>query len=150
MQSVVMTNQSWSRSNKILLVLASRSCPFLELLKRRYTESCTFHFFFPICYWFSLYSNLHKLSIYFGFSYLQEKSLANTKSQIDQLKAGMAMKRAEMGTDLIDHLTRKEKDDLSRLNPEITELKEKLITCKTNRIEVWLNIFFCRRLLIIF
>eukprot|EP00268_Persea_americana_P042287 TRINITY_DN4231_c0_g1_i4.p1 TRINITY_DN4231_c0_g1~~TRINITY_DN4231_c0_g1_i4.p1 ORF type:complete len:1205 (+),score=296.67 TRINITY_DN4231_c0_g1_i4:283-3897(+) len=65
----------------------------------------------------------------------KEKSLANTKSQIDQLKAGMAMKRAEMGTDLIDHLTPEEKDLLSQLNPEITKWKDRLITCKTNRIE---------------
>lgn len=42
-----------------------------------------------------------------------------------------------MGTDLIDHLTPKEKELLSRLNPEITELKEKLITFKTNRMEVF-------------
>ncbi len=48
----------------------------------------------------------------------------------------MAMKRAEMGTDLIDHLTPEEKDLLSRLNPEIADLKEKLIACKTDRIEV--------------
>lgn len=48
----------------------------------------------------------------------------------------MAMKRAEMGTDLIDHLTPVEKDLLSRLNPEIADLKEKLILCKTDRIEV--------------
>lgn len=48
----------------------------------------------------------------------------------------MAMKRAEMGTELIDHLTPEEKHLLSRLNPEITGLKENLITCKTDRIEV--------------
>lgn len=48
----------------------------------------------------------------------------------------MAMKRAEMGTELIDHLTPEEKDLLSRLNPEIADLKEKLIACKTDRIEV--------------
>lgn len=46
------------------------------------------------------------------------------------------MKQAEMGTDLIDHLTPEEKSLLSRLNPEISELKEKLIACKTDRIEV--------------
>lgn len=45
------------------------------------------------------------------------------------------MKQAEMGTDLIDQLTPQEKGLLSRLNPEITELKEKLMACKTNRIE---------------
>ncbi|XP_010254292.1 PREDICTED: structural maintenance of chromosomes protein 3 [Nelumbo nucifera] len=65
----------------------------------------------------------------------KEKLLSNARSQIDQLRAGMAMKRAEMGTELIDHLTPEEKDLLSRLNPEITELKEKLIACKTDRIE---------------
>lgn len=48
----------------------------------------------------------------------------------------MAMKQAEMGTELIDHLTPEEKDLLSRLNPEITELKEKLIAFRTDRIEV--------------
>lgn len=48
----------------------------------------------------------------------------------------MTMKRAEMGTDLIDHLTPEEKELLSRLNPEIADLKEKLIACKTDRIEV--------------
>ena len=47
------------------------------------------------------------------------------------------MKRAEMGTDLIDHLTPEEKELLSRLNPEIADLKEKLIACKTDRLEVW-------------
>lgn len=48
----------------------------------------------------------------------------------------MTMKRAEMGTNLIDHLTPEEKELLSRLNPEIADLKEKLIACKTDRIEV--------------
>ena len=67
---------------------------------------------------------------------LQEKLLANAHSQIDQIRAGIAMKQAEMGTDLIDQLTPQEKDLLSRLNPEITELKEKFLACKTNRIEV--------------
>ncbi|XP_038693265.1 structural maintenance of chromosomes protein 3 [Tripterygium wilfordii] len=65
----------------------------------------------------------------------KEKSLAEVRAQIDQLRASMAMKWAEMGTELIDHLTPKEKDLLSRLNPEITELKEKLIACRTDRIE---------------
>ncbi|OVA00520.1 RecF/RecN/SMC [Macleaya cordata] len=65
----------------------------------------------------------------------KERMLANTRTQIDQLRAGIAMKQAEMGTDLIDHLSPEEKDLLSRLNPEITELKEKLIACKTDRIE---------------
>ncbi|KAK9926388.1 hypothetical protein M0R45_023621 [Rubus argutus] len=65
----------------------------------------------------------------------KEKSLADVRTQIDQLRASMAMKRAEMGTDLIDHLTPEEKDLLSRLNPEIADLKEKLITCKADRTE---------------
>lgn len=46
------------------------------------------------------------------------------------------MKQNEMGTELIDHLTPDERVLLSRLNPEITDLKEKLIACKTDRIEV--------------
>nr|XP_024928084.2 structural maintenance of chromosomes protein 3 [Ziziphus jujuba var. spinosa] len=65
----------------------------------------------------------------------KEKSLADVQTQIDQLRASMAMKRAEMGTELIDHLTPEEKHLLSRLNPEITDLKETLITYKTDRIE---------------
>lgn len=65
----------------------------------------------------------------------KEKSLADVRTQIDQLRASVAMKEAEMGTELIDHLTPEEKDLLSRLNPEITDLKEQLITCRTNRIE---------------
>ena len=62
--------------------------------------------------------------------------LASACNQADQLRAGIAMKQAEMATDLIDHLTDGERDLLKRLNPEITELKEKLIACKKNRIEV--------------
>ncbi|XWS73782.1 hypothetical protein CRYUN_Cryun02cG0158800 [Craigia yunnanensis] len=54
----------------------------------------------------------------------KKKSLADVQMQIDQLRASMAMKRAEMGTELIDHLTPEEKDLLSRLNPEITDLKQ--------------------------
>ncbi|XP_062026353.1 structural maintenance of chromosomes protein 3-like isoform X2 [Rosa rugosa] len=65
----------------------------------------------------------------------KEKSLADVRVQIDQLRASMAMKHAEMGTDLIDHLTPEEKDLLSRLNPEIADLKEKLIACKADRTE---------------
>ncbi|WOK97408.1 structural maintenance of chromosomes protein 3 [Canna indica] len=66
----------------------------------------------------------------------KEKLLANAHNQIDQIQAGIAMKQAEMGTELIDQLTPQEKDLLSRLNPEITELKEKLLACKNNRIEI--------------
>ena len=46
------------------------------------------------------------------------------------------MKQDEMGTELVDHLTPEEKDSLSRLNPEITALKEKLNACRSNRLEV--------------
>jgi len=65
----------------------------------------------------------------------KKKLLANAHNQIDQLRAGMVMKRAEMGTDLIDQLTPEEKALLSQLNPEIIQLKEKLILYKRNRIE---------------
>lgn len=70
--------------------------------------------------------------------YLQEKLLGNIVSQIDQLRASIATKQDEMGTDLVDHLTPEERDSLSRLNPEITTLKERLIACRANRIEVCL------------
>ncbi|KAK7320513.1 hypothetical protein VNO77_30059 [Canavalia gladiata] len=65
----------------------------------------------------------------------KEKSLVDVQNQIEQLKASMAMKKAEMGTELIDHLTPEEKKHLSDLNPEIKDLKEKLVACKTDRIE---------------
>ncbi|KAK8928708.1 Structural maintenance of chromosomes protein 3 [Platanthera zijinensis] len=64
------------------------------------------------------------------------KLLGNALTQIDQIRAGIAMKRAEMGTDLVDQLTTEEKVLLSRLNPEITQLKEKLLDCTTSRIEI--------------
>ncbi|KAK3027362.1 hypothetical protein RJ639_040961, partial [Escallonia herrerae] len=63
------------------------------------------------------------------------KLLINVQSQIDQLRSSMAIKKDEMGTELVDHLTPVEKETLSRLHPEITELKERLITCRANRIE---------------
>ncbi|TQD78789.1 hypothetical protein C1H46_035656 [Malus baccata] len=65
----------------------------------------------------------------------KKKSLADVETQITQLRASVAMKRAEMGTDLLDHLSLEEKDLLSRLNPEIADLKEKLVSCKTDRFE---------------
>nr|CAD1823923.1 unnamed protein product [Ananas comosus var. bracteatus] len=64
------------------------------------------------------------------------KLLANVRNQIDQIRSGIALKQAEMGTELIDQLTPEERNLLSRLNPEITELKEMLLSCKTNRIEI--------------
>ncbi|CAN8247051.1 unnamed protein product [Cochlearia groenlandica] len=65
----------------------------------------------------------------------KEKSLGDIRTQIDQLRSSMAMKEAEMGTELVDHLTPDEREQLSRLNPEIKDLKEKLIAYKTDRIE---------------
>ncbi|XP_061338164.1 structural maintenance of chromosomes protein 3 isoform X1 [Gastrolobium bilobum] len=65
----------------------------------------------------------------------KEKSLVDIQTQIDQLNASMAVKKDEMGTELIDHLTPEEKKLLSDLNPEIKDLKEKLVACKTDRIE---------------
>jgi structural maintenance of chromosome 3 (chondroitin sulfate proteoglycan 6) len=46
------------------------------------------------------------------------------------------MKKTEMGTELIDHLTPEEKKLLSDLNPEIKDLTEKFVACKTDRVEV--------------
>lgn len=60
----------------------------------------------------------------------------DVQNQIEQLEASIAMKKAEMGTELIDHLTPEEKKLLSDLNPEIKDLKEKLVACKNDRIEV--------------
>nr|XP_043631457.1 structural maintenance of chromosomes protein 3 [Erigeron canadensis] len=63
------------------------------------------------------------------------KLLANVQNQIVQVQANIAMKRDEMGTELVDHLSPEERDLLSRLNPEIADLKEKLIACRANRVE---------------
>lgn len=67
---------------------------------------------------------------------LQEKLLANVQTQIEQVKENIATKRDEMGTQLVDHLTPEEREQLSRLNPEIADLKEMLIACRANRVEV--------------
>ncbi|GJR82974.1 structural maintenance of chromosomes protein 3 [Tanacetum coccineum] len=40
-----------------------------------------------------------------------------------------------MGTQLVDHLTPEEREQLSRLNPEIADLKEMLIACRANRVD---------------
>ncbi|KAL6629950.1 hypothetical protein ACP70R_029715 [Stipagrostis hirtigluma subsp. patula] len=66
----------------------------------------------------------------------KEKSLENIRNQIEQIQSSIAMKKDEMGTELIDQLTSEERDLLSRLNPEITELKEKFLLCKNSRIEI--------------
>jgi len=70
------------------------------------------------------------------FSNLQEKSLDNIRNQIEQVQSSIAMKNDEMGTELIDQLNSEERDLLSRLNPEITDLKERFLMCKNSRIEV--------------
>jgi len=44
-----------------------------------------------------------------------------------------------MGTELVDHLTQEERNLLSRLNPEIREMKEQLIECRTQLVEVRLR-----------
>ncbi|KAK3140087.1 hypothetical protein QOZ80_5AG0395600 [Eleusine coracana subsp. coracana] len=66
----------------------------------------------------------------------KEKSLDNIRNQIEQIQSSIAMKRDEMGTELIDQLTTEERDLLSRLNPEITDLKDKFLLCKNTRIEI--------------
>jgi hypothetical protein len=68
---------------------------------------------------------------------LQEKSLDNIRNQIEQIQSSIAMKNDEMGTELIDQLTPEERDLISRLNPEITEFKDKFLACKNTRIEVF-------------
>lgn len=67
---------------------------------------------------------------------LQGKLLASAHNQIEHIQAGIAMKKTEMGTDLINQLTPQERELLETLNPEITELKERLMACKTSRVEV--------------
>lgn len=62
--------------------------------------------------------------------------LSSVSNQIVQNRANIAVKKDEMGTELVDHLTQDEKESLSRLNPEITNLKEQLIACRSNRMEV--------------
>lgn len=48
----------------------------------------------------------------------------------------MSMKEAEMGTELVDHLTPEERVQLSQLNPQIKDLKEKKFAYQADRIEV--------------
>lgn len=114
-------------------MLISRNNLFQKLLKRRYFQTLKLPFCFkgndPYTFPVNTFTSLI-------FYHCQGKSLADVRTQIDQLKGSMAMKQAEMGTELIDHLSPEEKDLLSRLNPEIADLKEKLIACRTDRIEV--------------
>uniref|UniRef100_A0A803KRD1 SMC hinge domain-containing protein n=1 Tax=Chenopodium quinoa TaxID=63459 RepID=A0A803KRD1_CHEQI len=66
----------------------------------------------------------------------KEKLLSNVRTQIEQLNASVAQKQAEMGTDLVDHLNPEERVLLTRLNPEIKEMKEKLMECRSKLIEI--------------
>ncbi|RHN70832.1 hypothetical protein MtrunA17_Chr3g0139791 [Medicago truncatula] len=66
----------------------------------------------------------------------KDKSLVDVQNHIEQLKASIDRKKDEMGTDLVDHLTPEEKKLMSELNPEIKAFKEKLVSCKNDRIEV--------------
>ncbi|KAH7431805.1 hypothetical protein KP509_08G067300 [Ceratopteris richardii] len=65
----------------------------------------------------------------------KRKLLANARSQIQKLELSLKAKEAEMGTELIDQLSSDERALLSALNPEIMELKETLVKCRTSRIE---------------
>ncbi|XP_021715613.1 structural maintenance of chromosomes protein 3-like [Chenopodium quinoa] len=66
----------------------------------------------------------------------KEKLLSNVRTQIEQLNASVAQKQAEMGTDLVDHLNPEERVLLTRLNPEIKEMKEKLMECRSKLMEI--------------
>nr|CAB3468725.1 unnamed protein product [Digitaria exilis] len=67
---------------------------------------------------------------------LKQKLVDNIRDQIAQTRSSIVMKNNEMGTDFIDKLTSEERDLLSRLNPEITELKEKFLIHRNNRIQI--------------
>ncbi|KAG2331872.1 hypothetical protein Bca52824_003052 [Brassica carinata] len=60
----------------------------------------------------------------------KEKSLGDVRTQMEQLRSSMAMKKAEMATEVVDQLTPEEREELSRLNPEIKDLKDKLIALR--------------------
>lgn len=66
----------------------------------------------------------------------KRKLLANVETQIEQVKNNIDMKRDEMRTELVDHLSPEEKSLLSRLNPEIAELKERLVASRATRVEI--------------
>ncbi|KAJ4833384.1 hypothetical protein Tsubulata_032960, partial [Turnera subulata] len=71
----------------------------------------------------------------YGAIKLKEEELET--NQIDQVKASLTMKVAEMGTELIDHLTPEEKGVLFQLSPEIRRDKEEdLIKVRAERFEV--------------
>ncbi|CAL9234462.1 unnamed protein product, partial [Arabidopsis halleri] len=65
----------------------------------------------------------------------KKKSLDDIGTRIDQVRSSMSMKEAEMGTELVDHLTPEERVQLSQLNPQIKDLKEKKFAYQADRIE---------------
>ncbi|XP_024525303.1 structural maintenance of chromosomes protein 3-like [Selaginella moellendorffii] len=65
----------------------------------------------------------------------KKKSLAVAHQHIEQVRSSILTKRTEMGTDLIDQLTPDEKTELSRLNPEISDLKDMLVRYRAARME---------------
>ncbi|KAG7568172.1 SMCs flexible hinge [Arabidopsis thaliana x Arabidopsis arenosa] len=65
----------------------------------------------------------------------KKKSLGDISTRIDQVRSSMSMKEAEMGTELVDHLTPEERVQLSQLNPQIKDLKEKKFAYQADRIE---------------
>ncbi|KAL9266604.1 Structural maintenance of chromosomes protein 3-like protein [Drosera capensis] len=66
----------------------------------------------------------------------KEKLLSSIQTQIYQLKANIQAKKEEIGTELVDTLAPQERELLSRLNPEIAEMKEKLIAFRTENMEI--------------
>ncbi|KAJ4843307.1 hypothetical protein Tsubulata_030215, partial [Turnera subulata] len=65
----------------------------------------------------------------------KEKWVADVRNQIDQVRASVATKEAEMDMELIDHLTPEEKGILSQFNPEIQRDKEDLIKVRAEHLE---------------
>lgn len=79
-------------------------------------------------------ANKQKHAIHKAIEY-KEKLLGDIRTRIDQVRSSMSMKEAEMGTELVDHLTPEEREQLSKLNPEIKDLKEKKFAYQADRIE---------------
>ncbi|TVU26566.1 hypothetical protein EJB05_29119 [Eragrostis curvula] len=65
----------------------------------------------------------------------RKKSLGSIHDEIEKIESSIAMKKDEMGTELIHELTIEERDLLSQLNPKITKLNENFLLCKESRIK---------------
>ncbi|TVU26595.1 hypothetical protein EJB05_29149, partial [Eragrostis curvula] len=65
----------------------------------------------------------------------RKKSLGSIHDEIEKIESSIAMKKDEMGMELIDELTIEERDLLSQLNPKITKLNENFLLCKDSRIK---------------